>query len=168
MVGFVHISEPSFHFHLMPWNSSSKLIWISDFVRQPGNIESNTLRKRKWKKKYCMWAMAYIARQNILCTRVKDQQVLAFRGVWLKFRFDAHRINRLYFCTPIRMFVTFSFFLVLEATCIYFSFPTFRYRYCVIYFRGSRHRNFSNIIPNRHINCRFCESPTSTTATHNV
>jgi len=87
------------------------------------------------------------------CTRVKNQQVLAFRGVGLKFAFDAHRIidytsAHLYACL-----LPFRFFLVLETTCIYFSFLAFRYRYCIIYFHGSAHKNFSNIIPNRHINC---------------
>ena len=50
------------------------------------------------------------------------------------------------------------FFLVLQTTCIYFSFPTFQYRYCIIDFRCSAHKNGMNIKLNRQISFLFCKS----------
>ena len=67
------------HSHLMPRISSSKLIRISDFVRQPGKNGNNIPRTLKCKKKnYCRCAVADIAWQNDLAQGSRINKCLLF------------------------------------------------------------------------------------------
>ena len=152
------------HFHLMPLNSSSN--WsgsgtLCDSQRSLGTIhlEHESVKK----KKSTVAAPWRTLRDRTTLHKGQESTSACFSRSLVEIQFRCTQNYRLHLCTPIRMFVTLSFFLVLE-TFIYFSFPTFRCRYRVIYFHSSAHKNFLNIIPNRHMNCLFLWSPTSTTS----
>jgi len=105
------------HCHLMPWNSSSKLIRISDGQEtmvtihlEHGNVKKSTVGGPR-----------RTLRDRTTLHNCQASTSAGFPRSLVEIQIRCTQNYQLYFCTPIRIFVTFSFFLVSETTCIFLS-----------------------------------------------